>query len=253
MYEDYEIPTRELSEEDALAMLNESYRQLGYIYFDNENPQPLTFDTTIAEFESVFDTPKSAPQLGRILDEFFHLEASRETCAVLHPPKKRTLGEFCRYIASRQVQIPAFRPVAVLGSECAAAGAFVTIRALLRDRGADVREIAPSTPLHSYARLHREAFYDLGLIVPGRLPLIRVKMGLLGCIPGLVLLGVFLAVASFWLRSSELFTWGCGLAMWPMGIGYLLSGWPPREVLIGDLKTFRDLCDAITRPAAPIN
>lgn len=247
MYEDYEIPKRRLSEEDVLAMLIEEYRQREHPEFRNKYGIALTFDTTVAEYEETFDVPRRVPELGRSFNAFFGLKIDRAICEVLHPPKKRTLWDLCRFIVSRNAEAPALRAVPVLGSECPEAGAFVTIRALLRNAGAEVSDLAPSTPLAEYTRRHTRAFYDLALMAPGKLPFAHVERDFVGLLLVMLLGLSILALANLWYRSSELLGWTMGTLLLSIVVAYVVSHRLPREVRFGELKTFRDLCRALTR------
>ena len=76
---------------------------------------------------------------------------------MLEPARTRTLRELFEFVAQKAMR-PSIEPVNIMGSTCFTAGAFLTIRSLLRDSGADVYSVAPSTPLDQYARRYLWVF-----------------------------------------------------------------------------------------------
>lgn len=247
MYDDYEIPKRRLSEEDVMAILAEEHRRREHISPESGGVKLISFDSTVAEYEKTFDVPQRIPTLARNLNRFFEMNIERELCDTMHPPRERTLRDVCRLVASRNYEQRALLPVQIFGSECAAAGAFVTLKALLKEAGADVSEVAPSTSLAEYARRYTGAFHNLALMAPGKLPLTHVKHDL--DIPLLLVFVLYIAtaVASLWYWSFKLFCITGGFGLLLLALAAAMANVLPREVRFGEFKTFRDLCRAITR------
>src|SRR5262249_61758956 len=85
-----------------------------------------------------------------------------------------TVDGLCHALA-RVAQLPLIEPLTVLGRPCPAAGAFLLIRRMLAEAGADVSRLRPSTPLIPYIWLWPEVFrWQLPRLAPGRGPAFRV-------------------------------------------------------------------------------
>lgn len=100
------------------------------------------------------------------------------------------------------VEVAVIEPVTVLGRPCPSTGAFLTVRALLARAGADVTDVAPSTPLLPYLWLWPGVFrWELPRMAPGRIPDVRFQnprltRRILGAVLGLGGL-----VFSFWVAK----------------------------------------------------
>lgn len=93
------------------------------------------------------------------LNSLFEMDASiNEWRPVLTPPRKRTVRDICEFVAkrSRVLRIPEPH---VLGRPCRNAGAFLTLKKLLSDAGADTSNLAPSSPLADYAEIGLPRIY----------------------------------------------------------------------------------------------
>jgi hypothetical protein len=229
----------------VLAVIRDSHRQQCQFDPEAESDVELTFRTTIAEWRSSCDL-LDWRQLGRAIDSQWKLgrpDTSWHT--VLEPAKVRTLRELCEFIAQGSVR-PSIEPVIIMGATCLTAGAFLAIRSLLRDAGADVDSVAPSTPLDQYTRRHLAVFLGpISWLAPNALPEIKMStpwydlsctgwvLGLLiatlGCLisPLVTAAGVILALLSW-------------AAVWM--IARLLL---PSSVTFGSVQTFRDLAEVV--------
>jgi hypothetical protein len=243
------------SPEYVLATMIDQHRQMCQLG-DLINPDiNLSFETTIEELREACELLPWR-QLGRALNREWHLDLSdAEWEAVLEPASERTLGFLCRFIA-QHVGVPLIRPTRLFGEQCDAGGAFLTIRSMLADAGADAAQIGPSTPLDEYARRYVPVFLGpISRLAPGALPpivwhhpvynwahrahLFSIVFLLLACIASV-----------FWPDAQDL-AWLAGMCF---AIS-LLAGWftarkmLPSRVTFGDLKTFRDLARVIAAGA----
>jgi hypothetical protein len=233
--------------EYVLAVLRDMQRQRAQYRIDEDDGTSWTMETTIDEWCD-FGWPK----LGRALNEFWGINCSdAEWRAVLEPEDQKRLGDVCELIA-RYARREVIRPVRLFGCICRPAGAFLTVRSLLREAGASVEEIAPSTPLAAYTRRYAQVFLGpISQLAPGALPLVRVRnpmydAGLLGSFFGLVIVAIS----------------GCsGLTLLAIiGAAMFVTGWAltwiaacwmlPASVEFGELRTFRDLAQALSHALA---
>ncbi|MCY2930018.1 MAG: hypothetical protein NTV86_11090 [Planctomycetota bacterium] len=241
--------TRPATPEDVLGELVAQHRQTcewGYA----DPVVTLTFATTIAEWREATDMIQSL-ELGQTVGGLWGIQCSdQEWRSVLEPEKRRTLGEFCRFIAARAT-MPVVGPLTILGRPCRPAAMFLAIRRCLEKAGADVTGLTPSTPLEEYVQEYYATFLcDIDRLAPGRLPLVKIQYKRrtswrTAMWPVLLLPG--LAVISFPETFTHLIGFGRALAI--LG-GILLLGrlfGPPcsHRASFGDLQTFRDLAVAL--------
>lgn len=235
--------------EYILEVYRDQYRQsLG---FDPavEPDVELTFETTVAEWQNACDLLPWRG-LGCALDESWKLgRTDEEWRAVLTPERKRTLRDVCEFIAEGAMR-PVVEPLNILGGSCLPAGAFLAIRSMLREAGADADSIRPSTPLAEYARLHYGVFLGpISRLSPHALPPARVGssrpsnavwlVGLSGMV--VLLLGMLLyctqtPLAPYVILGGSVLV-GLAIAGHWISLGLL----PPSSVEFEGLTTFRDL------------
>ncbi|QEH32538.1 hypothetical protein OJF2_10150 [Aquisphaera giovannonii] len=227
--------------EYVLEVIRDSHRQQCRFDPEADPTMALTFETTVDAWRSACDLI-GWRRLGRALDDEWRLGLSDTAWkAVLEPARERTLRDVCGLIAARGSR-PVIRPLTILGRACRPAGAFLAIRSLLRDAGADVDGLSPSTPLREYTRHHPRVFLGpISRLAPNALPPVEVRTPLheiSSCGPFLV--GFLLWIAGIFLGP------GWSLA----GVLVMLAGWavswltaalPSERVEFGDLRTFRDL------------
>lgn len=168
-----------------------------------------------------------------------------------------TVDGLCEALA-RCVEVPAVEPVAVAGRACHSAGAFLLVRRLLADAGADVSGLRPSTPLMPYVWLWPDVFrWQLPRVAPGRVPEVRflnrrLTRRVLGVVLGLcgMLFGLWLARAFPWagglLVAVFLKVIVFDLLLTPMAVRR--RNW---SVQFGGLYDFRDLASTLADRAAP--
>jgi hypothetical protein len=234
----------------VLSVLRDEHRQQCH-YDDAADPDiSLSFETTVAEWSEACDLV-GWRELGRGLNLMWGIARSdAEWRAVLEPSHRRRLRDVCDLIA-RHATRRRIRPARLLGSDCASAGVFLTIRSLLRQEGADVDDMAPSTPLAEYTRRHVNLFLGpISRLAPACLPAVRIHkpiydIAVWGTIAAMLLTGV----------GS-----GSGLHLLTLvgvpliGLCHMLTEIAakriPASVQFGDLRTFRDLALAMSRSEA---
>jgi hypothetical protein len=165
--------------------------------------------------------------------------------------KSSRVADLC-VVLSELMEVPTFEPVTILGTPSLPAGAFLAVRRLLAERGADVSRLAPSTPLADYLYRHSRVFNAVvPLMAPGRVPPLRLKNAKL-CRR---VLGVFLAVTGLglaWLvgRAAPAVAGVVAGAAVKVGVIDLIliplaarrDNW---SVEFGGLYDFRDLVDTM--------
>ena len=117
------------------------------------------------------------------------------------------LSDICLDLCERAL-VPVIEPITLLGRKCNTAAAFLTLKRMLADGGADVSELAPSSGIGSYVRQHPRPFQRFRLAFPGSSPIVQ-RLNTLQALGCLLVVGT----ALFWLT-------GC------------LCGWKDQAVLV---------------------
>jgi hypothetical protein len=161
--------------EYVLAVFRDQHRQL--VRFDDgcDREVDLTLDSTIEDWRNAMDLVETRP-LGRAMNDSWEIQLSdRQWHEVLHPARHRTLLGVAELIA-RHASRAELRPLAIAGTECLPAAAFLAIRDCLAADGADTSDVAPSTLLSDYARRHLGTFLNrISRLAPGALPDVKVR------------------------------------------------------------------------------
>jgi hypothetical protein len=226
----------------VLAVLQDMHRQQCQHDPEADRDTVLSLDTTIADWRAACDLVGWC-ELGRAHNEVWGITCSdAEWRAALEPADQKRLADVCQLIAAHAVR-PVIRPARLLGTNCAPAGAFLTIRSLLHQAGAPAGEIAPSTPLAEYARQYASVFLGpVSRLAPGALPPVRIRTpvydaALLGILVAMLcfLVGVCSGLHVLTIAGALLFASGYAL------IWYAARCLQPASVQFGELRTFRDL------------
>ena len=250
MYDNF-APARAYEAADFfLKVFQDMHRQSSQFDSEVDPDVNLSEATTIAEWREACDLLPWR-QLANAYNDLFQIECSSEEWkTVLEPPKERTLGDVCRLLA-QYAQVPKVKAVSILGSDCLSGGAFLTIRSLLKDAGANHREIAPSTPLADYTRRYLDVFLGpIAGLAPGALPPVKVQhrahdLAIFG-----ILLSIAASVIGVILDAIFSSPWLMIIAFCLLAVCYVVS-WivalflKPCRVEFGQLKTFRDLANLI--------
>ena len=247
MFEDYRPPSAPMTPDDVLAIFIEWHRCQSWWDPEADPDAVIASDMTIAQWRDACDLIPWQP-LGRRLNEYFRTKFTDDDWrAVLTPPGKRRLHEVCALIATR-ARREVIEPVELMGRPCEGAGAFLAIREILRDAGADVRGLAPSTPLAAYARRHLGAFMRIATLAPGTLPRVFIHtpgydVFLYGYMAGAALGFISFVAPARWALIALGFAL-CALSWLGM---WITAQHHPAAVQVGNLLTFRDLAMAVVR------
>lgn len=233
----------------VLDVFRDSYRQQCQFDPEAEPHVELTFDTTVAEWRSACDLLEWR-RLGRGLDFTWGMGCSDAAWqAVLEPEDERTLGDVCEFIA-RSASRPSIEPVKLLGATCLPAGAFLAIRTILGDAGADVDGLTPSTLLCEYTRRHLDAFLGpISRLAPNALPAVTISTPWHELVSAGLLLGVVITLIG-WLVFPPATAAGILLALGSWAASWITARRvPPSKVEFGSLRTFRDLARVVAQGA----
>ncbi|MCC7290942.1 MAG: hypothetical protein IT449_02635 [Phycisphaerales bacterium] len=254
-WENHPLPTRSTTPQEILAILGKDYRQgaaCGDIFMDLEE---LTFETTVDRWMNYDEFPnwrRWGEWLNTRFDTHFTPYAWKR---VLTPMKKRTLRGVCELIAGR-ARVPVVAPAMVLGKPCDSAGAFLTLRELLRQRNAHVAELRPSTTVEDFVRSHPvDLLPELVRLRPNGWPALELTWR--GHASSTLTFAMFLAGMAVAMLGVILqwMGWepGCFLSLFGSTsalLGYLGQWFTPdatvERVEFGSLRTFRDICHALT-------
>jgi hypothetical protein len=173
-FDDHTIAERTLTPNDIMTILVDHQRlerEAGCCLMDDLLDESSTVSRWISSRDLCF-----VDDAAKHLNELFHLRLSyAQWREILTPRSQRTLAELSEFIASQRLPVPRIEPVTVMGSTSLAAGVFLVIRKVLRDAGADVSDLRPSSPLKPYLMSHaRPLVESLSKIAPGRLPPLEI-------------------------------------------------------------------------------
>lgn len=242
------VETVAASPEFILETIRDSHRHQSAFDPEADPSAELCFETSVAEWRDVCDLVRTE-KLGEALNEIWSIDVSPAAWrAVLEPPRRRTLRDVCDLI-SAHAKRAIIQPAGAFGGSCKAAGAFLAVRALLLNAGAQERAIRPSQPIAEVARQHPGIFIvPISRLAPGRLPTVAIRDSLYDAAVGTTVLGLIvalaavsfypiLALAAFAVSAlAEVATWA-------------LSRRPPRAVQFGQIVTFRDLAETMVGEA----
>jgi hypothetical protein len=230
----------------VLAVLRDEHRQASQFDPDVDPDAELSFDTTIAEWRTAGNMlPWRA--LGRAYNKHWGIECSdSEWYAALEPAGEKHLSDLCQLIAQHAI-ISRIRPLRLLGTECLPGGAFLTIRSLLHEAGADADEIRPSTPLAEFTRRYYETFLiPIARLAPGSLPSVRIRAPLNEKAAWMFMSGALLLALGWCVSMPLLVVVGGFLRVFCGAIASIFAWYlPPASVEFGSLHTFRDLAMVI--------
>ncbi len=245
MNTDFEVTTRSASAEDVLQVFQDWHRQECAFY--HMGPQiALSFDSTLTDWCGACDLmdPPDWKRLANEMNEQWNVNISMsEWKACLKPARKHRLGEVCKLIA-RHAQLPAIRPLRILDRDCLPGGAFLTVMAMLKNAGADVDSIGPSTLLSEYSTHYCSVFLGpVSRLAPGVMPAIEADLPNLDINLGISGMLMWFGAIIFWNQlpfSIIAMLAVAGILIW--GYVMCIEAWkPPKSVAFGKLKTFKDL------------
>lgn len=237
------------TKEYVLSVFRDAHRRnFDSIAADGDEFEDLTFDTTIADWKDAWDFDLMLTcEFGSWLNRWWQIDCTTDEWRdVVKPASKKRLEGLCELIASRTTR-PRIRPAHVLGRECVEAGAFLTIRSLLADAGADPHAITPRAPLAEFTRRHAATFFGpISNLAPGALPPAKIGMPIHEAAFNAFVLSAVLAFAG-WIFSAPMAT-AIGLVgsaiAW--AASWITARWIlSKKVQFGDLTTFRDLAHIV--------
>ena len=233
----------------VLSVLRDQHRQACIVDLECEPDIDLSFDTTIADWRLACDLV-STRRLGRALNESWGIELTdRQWKSVLCPARKRTLGDVTGLIASVASR-PQLQPINIAGTSCRAAAAFLATRSYLRQAGADVDQIRPSSEIAEYSSRYLLTFVEsISRIAPGKLPDIEpdrspaCPWSISACLSAI---GAIVCLA---FAQTAAFSFDALMLLSVFGLSFTLSALlamlsrPAAEFSIqfGSLRTFREL------------
>jgi hypothetical protein len=245
---DYPTSDEAATPEYVMAVLSDIHRQQCQFDPEAERDASLGFDSTVEEWREACDLVDWR-RLGRAHNQFWGIHCLDDQWrAALEPAREKRLRGVCELIAgsARRSRI---RPARLLGRACCAAGAFLTVRSMLKRAGANAEKITPSTPLASYTREQLDLFLGpISRLAPGALPPVRVHTpvydsamwGMLAGLGSFALAGLVCCAGG---RMSGLILALLGFLLWLVcyPLTWISARMLPKNVEFGDLRTFRDL------------
>ena len=225
----------------VLSVFRDSHRQQCEYDPEAESDIELTFDSTISEWRQACDLAAWRP-LSKALEDWFNIEIPKsEWKQLLEPAGEKRLRELCDDIARRAERV-IVRPKNILGCSCETASAFLAVKELLSQAGADITGLRPHTPLAEFTRLYLGVFLtDIGKLYPGRLPLVSIRAPLYnGFMATAGLLGLAALICGLFGFQEAASYAALGFALVALAL-FPLSRLKPCAVEFGNLETFRDL------------
>jgi len=242
------LPIRDMTKDNVLETIRDSYRFAQKLDPEAEPGYDLTFDTTIQDWRMACDL-LPAKKLGRALNAWFGVRFSDiDWMATLEPAKTATLSGVCELVASK-AKMPDIQEFPILGTECLSAGVFLTVRTALAKEGIPADGIRPSTPLEPKSWRHVGPLIQaVGRMAPDVLPVPEMpyrrsyKMCWWMFLAGLLML----LLSAFWTTLASV---GTGLAVTGFAAAVIFGrfGQVFERVSFPGMKTFRDLTEAIIR------
>ena len=234
----------------VLAVLRDQHRHAVEIDAECDPEVDLTFASTVADWRIANDL-LPAKRLGHALNQSWGLSLSdTQWRSVLVPPSQKTLKDVTALIAAhtKRTQLKPFR---IAGTACLPAAAFLAIKDCLAADGADVSDVAPSTPLHEYTRRDWLSFVcRVSRLAPGALPPISInspahEANLAVSWVGALLLLVGILATTITSQAFPVPLIGAFVLIATTVASYLIKDRPAANVTFGNLTTFRDLATCI--------
>lgn len=253
MVVDYPTRSEPATAEYVLAVLRDIHRHAAQIDADVDSRAELTFDTTIDDWQEAMGDAMSWRDLGHWMNEQWQIHLTDDIWHhMLEPGSTKRLSDLCQVIANHTRQ-PHVRPAQLLGTISTKAGAFLTVRSILKQAGADASKIAPSSLLEPYTRRYYQLFLSrISPLAPGALPPIKIRYPFYANPLWGVLIGlVCMVIGNYYDGKYHLFTIG-GTVVLVLSIAlswYAVRWRLPTSVEFGELKTFRELAEVIANGA----
>ena len=253
MDENYPPILVDATPDDLLAILRDMHRQQCAFDGAADDRIILSRTSTIADWRQACDLI-GWRGLAEAFNDIWAIDIPLDRWrAVLEPAKSHKLGEVCDLL-SGYVKVPGVRPARLLGRECVPAGIFLTVRSCLASAGADVSDIAPSTPLAEYARRYAAVFLGpVSQLAPGKLPTVKISTPDYDAC-ALICMLAFIGIVVGNCIDLPLLTVGAVLVAMVAYLGLWIAArcTLPASVDFEGLVTFRDLCKALAAGARTV-
>jgi len=227
--------------EEILQIIQANYiqqQQVDDIVFKG---QEFAFETTISDWRDICDLVDTS-QLWKYLDDYFHLRADRDIwMTVLEPEDKKTLGDLCNLVADR-AEKEIIGSVKLFGNDCKTAAIFKSLRRRLEDRGIDVSNFRPSSPLEPLVMKYGSVLVEeVNQLDPTVLPPIDYKTNWVYKW-GLRLLLTFIFVGIFLAYRNSNWAWlAGGICLIGYGMIWLGAWLNPKQASFENIRTVADL------------
>lgn len=200
------------SAEEVLEIFKEQHRLCSPLDPEADPWAKISAEMTIREWRWARDL-LGWKELSEFLNQEFRMDISEKLWFdTLEPAKKRKLIDVCKLISSYALK-DTYEPKKLFGQPCIKAGIFLTIKRNLEKKGVDVSELKPSSSLIEYMdKYFSPVLEEITLTGIKAIEKIETKTKI--------------KKKGFW-KSIKIFEF------------------EKQELLIGELKTFRDLVEKI--------
>ncbi|NOX57582.1 MAG: hypothetical protein GXP29_01825 [Planctomycetes bacterium] len=250
------LETRKPTPNEVLEILKHEHALL--VECEEADPLEINFDTRICDWFYVSDVDFRTLRLNATrLNRIFELGVSfGEWKSILKPSRTKTLGDICEFVARRANVLHLPEPK-ILGRPCRTAGAFLTIRELMRQADVDTTALKPSSPLAEYSATGiPEISSSIILAAPGLMHRIRhfYPSDAMYFILGFVLFHATLATGILALGFAiaclplALFCFGSFLYVWRRSVNRRQE---LTRVEFEGMHDFKDLCRAMANVSPP--
>lgn len=200
----------------------------------------LNYQTTIFEWRDICDLIEPE-KLAKVYHESFNLKTPIiELEQLFIEEDKSTISDFCQYI-SEHAEKQNIEPIRILGQNCQTASIFRTLKQNLKEKGADISQLKPSSQINPFFLKYGGLLVDeVNRIAPGTLSEFEFKANKLSRIGrNIMFIGFFAGIGIWWIWS---FNW---FLLLPIVIGIVMfqigDKRQPEKININGFKTFREL------------
>ena len=206
--------TEKYSTEEVLEIFKEQHRLCSPLDLEAEPWTEITAEMTIREWR-LANNLLEWKKLSEFLNKEFRINITEKLWfETLEPARSRKLIDICKLISSHAIK-DTYEPKKLFGQPCIKAGVFLTIKRNLKQKGVDVSELKPSSSLAEYMDKYFSPVLE-EITLTGTRPIEKIETKI----------RAKTRTKGFW-NSINIFK-------------------PERqELVIGEVKTFRDLVEKI--------
>ncbi|KZS39512.1 hypothetical protein AWE51_25685 [Aquimarina aggregata] len=228
------------SKEDILEIIISSYQfQAEFDPMVGKEMEP-NFKTTIFEWRDICDLIEPN-KLAQVYYKNFNLKTPISELEQLFTDEdKNTLSDFCEYI-SKHSEKQNIEPIKLLGQNCQTASIFRTLKQNLKEKGADISELKPSSEINPFFLKYGGLLVDeVNRIAPGTMSEFEFKANKLSRIGrNIMFVGFFTGIGIWWIWS---FNW---FLLLPIAFGIVMfqigDKKQPEKINISGFENFREL------------